>query len=145
MRLRPADAMDYADLVGILEDMEVAYWLFSGPPPPAICYLEPDESADVGPVYIAETGTEPRPVGGGRLEPQGFSYFVSRPEWGKGYGAQIARLMLTEFRRRRPSERAVLTIRRENRASVRIVERLNFRFAGLSSSNPVMLRFIDQS
>ena len=138
--LRVCSLGDHPELLRIVEEPDVGGWLLAGVRPHAKFYLDPRPGSGAGPLFVAETGR--RIVGGGRIEFEGFSYFVCRNEWGKGYGSRIANLMLAEYRRRHPSAPAVLSIRRDNRASIRIVERLGFRFAGLNGSDPVTLKFV---
>jgi RimJ/RimL family protein N-acetyltransferase len=142
VHLRVGSAADHPSLLRIIDDPEVVFWLFAGGPPQGMFYLEPAVACGAGPVYLAETATQRRVIGGGRLEQDGFSYFVCRHEWGKGYGMQIARQMLSQFSFHRPGRIASLSIRRGNEASIRIVEQLGFRFAGLNGNNPVTLRFV---
>jgi len=142
VRLRVCGPRDYPALLGIVDDPDVAFDLFPGMPPPAMFYVRPDAGSGAGPVFVAESTGDGRVVGGGRIEQGGFSYFVRRTEWRQGYGTRIAELMLIEHRRRHPSRPAVLAVKRENPASIRIVERLGFRFAGLVGRDPVMLKFV---
>lgn len=142
LRLRPALQKDYVALAGMVENRQVAAGLFDGPPLLARLYLRPDASNGPGPAYAAERQPDGQMIGGGRLEARGFSYFVRHADWGQGHGGRIAALMLAEFQALYPGRPAVLDIRRENRASIRVAERLGFGFEGLALGRSGLLRFV---
>lgn len=81
-------------------------------------------------------------IGGGRLEPDGFSYFVRPDLWRRGFGLAIARSLLLLRQELCPGTASVLSIRRGNLASIRIAEALGYRFAGVADDRAGTLLYL---
>lgn len=143
--MRVINASDWPALLHMIDEPEVAHGLFADGRPQGMFYLQPPQTSGLGPVYVFEDSEDRHPLGGGRIECDGFSYFVARNLWRHGYGHQIARLMLAETLSRHQfiasPRKVMLSISRDNFASIRIAEKLEFRFAGLTGTGPTLLKF----
>ncbi|HYD99170.1 MAG TPA: GNAT family N-acetyltransferase [Alphaproteobacteria bacterium] len=105
LRLRPFRADDVAPLVALLGEWQVVRWLSRMPWPYTADHaadwvgtvMEEHEAGRPGHFAIAWRGDDVL-VGGIGLTPQGddaeLGYWLGRPYWGQGYGAEAARSLL---------------------------------------------------
>jgi len=139
--VRLASVRDRDEVLKIVERIEVAAQLVLAPRSSGWQYVEIGLRNCRHRLYVAEGQKTDAILGGGRLEPGGFSYFVHPEWWRQGLGLQIARQLLTICCHRLPGETIRLAIRRGNLSSIKIAEALGFRFSGSDALMPHALVF----
>ncbi|KZM44080.1 hypothetical protein OA90_27060 [Labrenzia sp. OB1] len=141
IHLRLACNSDRNTVLKIVEHVDVAPTLVLSSNSSGWQYVETGLRNSSQQLYVASMPSFAKIVGGGRLEPGGFSYFVD-PEWRqKGLGLEIARKLLAIYSCRVPGETIRLAIRRGNLPSIKIAEALGFQFSGSDTLMPHALMF----
>jgi RimJ/RimL family protein N-acetyltransferase len=103
-------------------------------------YLEAKQSSDAVQHFVAKSDIDGRIIGGACVEKKEFSYFVDPNYWRLGWGGAIAKAVLQSIRKYN-SDTIFLYIDRNNFGSIKIAEKLGFKFSGFyprSNANSVV-------
>ncbi|MEL7344568.1 MAG: GNAT family N-acetyltransferase, partial [Pseudomonadota bacterium] len=128
LHLRPLDAADAPVLVDALGRYDVARWLIAKPYPFELLDAGAMiDAARIGQSWLAWDNK--RLVGGVSVE-NGLGFWVSRPDWGQGYGTEMARAATQAFVRLTPEKALLAGAMTTNAASIRVLEKSGFGCLG---------------
>jgi RimJ/RimL family protein N-acetyltransferase len=143
--LRPTSKSDLEDLSKIIFDPRVHFMLMVKPGAYLGEILSCVDASNCdkdarGFTLSATLLPECRVVAGALLEQDFISYFVHPGFWRRGIGTRFVAMLVSELHRRRGLTEVKASVLRQNVASQRILERVGFKFAGLSQRQDGMTR-----
>jgi RimJ/RimL family protein N-acetyltransferase len=136
LEFRSADEAAAASLCAIAADPRVRNDLYLDPPrhPPGWDVFRDEARAPEAIRLAARLRSEGTIVGAALVDDGYLWYFVDPLLWGRGYGGEIVAGACDALAVHAPTVRLKANVARDNIASVRLLERVGFRFCGLVQS-----------